>query len=168
VNRKGGCGKTITSINLAAFLAREQRRVLLVDMDPQGHATLGLLSDAVHPSRNMYEVFVEEPGECRPGGHPFDCPPSVGVLTFNALKACSEAIVPVDPSFFGLHYQALANEVLRQQAARAENGSLAIEGDAIPMRSGADWPEPSAPAVTAKEVVFAIEAPPDRAGGYGG
>src|SRR3989442_13980753 len=63
VNQKGGCGKTITSINLSAFLAREQRRVLLVDMDPQGHATLGLLTDAVHPSRTMYEVFVEEPGE---------------------------------------------------------------------------------------------------------
>src|SRR5207247_8407752 len=61
VNQKGGCGKTITSINLSAFLAREQRRVLLVDMDPQGHATLGLLTDAVHPSRTMYEVFVEEP-----------------------------------------------------------------------------------------------------------
>src|SRR5437773_9276443 len=63
VNQKGGCGKTITSINLSAFLAREQRRVLLVDMDPQGHATLGLLSDAVQPSRTMYEVFVEDPGE---------------------------------------------------------------------------------------------------------
>ena len=153
VNQKGGCGKTITSINLSAFLAREQRRVLLVDMDPQGHTTLGLLTDAVHPSRTMYEVFVEEPGE-RPtvlrdviltvrenldlapadillSGVPealagqigredilsdalvsfrddydyviVDCPPSVGLLTFNALKTCSEAIVPVDPSFFALH-----------------------------------------------------------------
>src|SRR5207245_8262866 len=63
VNQKGGCGKTITSINLSAFLAREQRRVLLVDMDPQGHATLGLLSDAVHPAGTMYEVFVEESDE---------------------------------------------------------------------------------------------------------
>jgi len=153
VNQKGGCGKTITSINLSAFLARERRRVLLVDMDPQGHATLGLLTDAVHPSRTMYEVFVEEPGERSAvlrdviltarenldvapadillSGVPealagqigrediladalvsfrdnydyvvVDCPPSVGVLTFNALKACSEAIVPVDPSFFALH-----------------------------------------------------------------
>src|SRR5438445_9379188 len=153
VNQKGGCGKTITSINLSAFLARGQRRVLLVDMDPQGHATLGLLTDAVHPSRTMYEVFVEEPDE-RPtvlrdviltvrenldvapadillsgvpealagqiGGEgifsdalvsfrdDYDygivaCPPSVGLLTFNALKACSEAIVPVDPSCFALH-----------------------------------------------------------------
>src|SRR5881296_598343 len=65
VNQKGGCGKTITSINLSAFLAREERRVLLVDMDPQGHATLGILPDAVQVSPTMYEVFLREAG-----GHP--------------------------------------------------------------------------------------------------
>jgi chromosome partitioning protein len=153
VNQKGGCGKTITSINLSAFLACEQRRVLLVDMDPQGHATLGLLTDAVQPSRTMYEVFLRDAGrqptalcdvirtvrenlDVAPADILLsavsetlaglvgrenilsdaiasveddydyvvvDCPPNVGVLTFNALKACSEAIVPMDPSFFSLH-----------------------------------------------------------------
>ena len=153
VNQKGGCGKTITSINLSAFLAREQRRVLLVDMDPQGHATLGLLTDAAQPSRTMYEVFLPDAGRPPTGlgdvirpvrenldvapsdillsaipetlagrvgredilseamasveGHYdyviVDCPPNVGLLTFNTLKACSEAIVPMDPSFFSLH-----------------------------------------------------------------
>ncbi len=154
VNQKGGCGKTITSINLSAFLACAPRRVLLVDMDPQGHATLGLLADdAVPPSKTMYEVFSrragKEPTRLRDvilsvrdnldlapadillsaipemlaglAGREdmlsdtlaavrddydyviIDCPPNVGFLTFNALKACSEAIVPMDPSFFSLH-----------------------------------------------------------------
>ena len=152
VNQKGGCGKTITAINLAAFLAREQKRVLLVDMDPQGHATLGVLSGLVG-SPTMCEVFVAEPGDqpirlrhiTRPAREHLDvapsdirlsaiperlagvagretvladnlaevraqydfaivdCPPNVGLLTVNALRACSEAIVPMDPSFFSLH-----------------------------------------------------------------
>src|SRR6058998_4216936 len=154
VNQKGGCGKTITSINLSAFLACAQRRVLLVDMDPQGHATLGLLAAAAAPSsRTMYEVFSRRAGkeptglrevilsvrenlDVAPadillsaipemlaglagredilsdalarvrGDYDYiivDCPPAVGLLPFNALKACSEAIVPMDPSFFALH-----------------------------------------------------------------
>jgi chromosome partitioning protein len=153
VNQKGGCGKTITSINVSAFLACAQRRVLLVDMDPQGHATVGLLADgAIPPSKTMYEVLsragkkstslrdvilsVRDNLDVAPadillsaipemltglagredmlsealagvrGDYDYviiDCPPNVGLLTFNALKACSEAIVPMDPSFFALH-----------------------------------------------------------------
>ena len=57
VNQKGGCGKSITSINLSAFLAQAGRRVLLVDMDPQGHSTLGLSPGQVAPTRTMYDVF---------------------------------------------------------------------------------------------------------------
>jgi len=153
VNQKGGCGKTTTAINLSGFLAVARRRVLLVDMDPQGHATLGLLTDAIQPSKTMYDVFVGEngkprtslsditrsvvdnldvaPADIRLSAAPdhvamvlgredilarcldeiqdqydyaiIDCPPSVSLLTFNALNACSEAIVPMDPSFFSLH-----------------------------------------------------------------
>ena len=152
-NQKGGCGKTITAINLAAFLARQERKVLLVDMDPQGHTTLGLQADFVTPGRTIADVLVWElnnqktllqdircnispnldlipsdillsaaseklasiPGRENRlkqalGGMQdqydyilIDCPPNVGVLTFNALMASSEAIIPIDPSFFSLH-----------------------------------------------------------------
>jgi chromosome partitioning protein len=153
VNQKGGCGKTITSINLSAFLALAGRRVLLVDMDPQGHSTLGLPVGEGAPTRTMYDVFmggtrgsvtsiadvtrsVGENFDLAPadillsaipealaglanrenilaqaladleGRYDYvvvDCPPNVGLLTFNALKGCTEALIPMDPSFFSLH-----------------------------------------------------------------
>jgi len=152
-NQKGGCGKTITAINLAAFLAKQQRRVLLIDTDPQCHATLGLQSDLAAPAGTITDVLVwelsgqkarlqdvarsilpnldlapadillsaaseklaEVPGReyrlaeamsevCDRYHYVIvDCPPNIGVLTFNALLACSEVIIPLDPSFFSLH-----------------------------------------------------------------
>src|SRR5881397_2244269 len=151
VNQKGGCGKTMTAINLSAFLARASRRVLLIDMDPQGHATLGVLKDPFPLEKTVYEVLAREDGLTALGevivkvrdnfdiapsdvllsalpeklreipekegrlslalegvrqNYDYvivDCPPHVGLLTFNALMACSEAIIPVEPSFFSLH-----------------------------------------------------------------
>lgn len=58
-NQKGGCGKTTTSINLAAGLGRKGLRVLLIDMDPQGHCSLGL-GRQCHGMPGLYEVFAGE------------------------------------------------------------------------------------------------------------
>lgn len=153
VNQKGGCGKTITAINLAAFLALAGRRILLVDMDPQGHSTLGLSAAGLEFTRTLYDVLLSDTRRPRtsipeitcPVAENFDlapsdillsavpealaglagredvlaralaevrdrydyiiidCPPNVGLLTFNALKASTEAVIPMDPSFFSLH-----------------------------------------------------------------
>ena len=152
INQKGGCGKTTTAINLSAFLAREPRRVLLVDMDPQGHSSIGLKTDFAQSVRTISDVLLRKadegprlsdvilpvlpnldlvPADITLSAVPeklsavrgrerrlaeaiddvrhryhyvvVDCPPNVGLLTFNALLACSEAIIPIDPSFFSLH-----------------------------------------------------------------
>ena len=59
-NQKGGVGKTTTSVNLAASLAALERRILLVDMDPQGNSTTGLGIDADSLEKTVYEVLIEK------------------------------------------------------------------------------------------------------------
>ena len=58
-NQKGGVGKTTTTVNLAAALAATKRRVLLIDMDPQGNATMGCGIDKYAVERNIYDWLIE-------------------------------------------------------------------------------------------------------------
>ena len=152
VNQKGGCGKTTTTVNLAGALAADGNRVLIVDMDPQAHATLAMGLEPDDLEMNLYEVLVEPSGASRldavivdvsdqidiapssivlsaleqklaserhdarterlaaaietlPPLYDYvliDCPPNVGLLTFNALRAASEVIVPLETSFFAI------------------------------------------------------------------
>jgi chromosome partitioning protein len=150
-NQKGGCGKTTTAINLSSSLARRNNRVLLIDFDPQAHATMGLnikpaeleksmydvISPAANPQTGIEEILVSvgENFDLAPSNakltaleqelagvegresrlhyavellkKPYDfividCPPSIGHLCFNALRACEEVIIPIDLSLFSL------------------------------------------------------------------
>src|SRR5689334_18851623 len=162
INQKGGCGKTTTSINLAACLARLGHKTLLVDMDPQGHCAVGLAVPEEQVERTIYDALIE-PSDGRSARIPelvwqiasdfdlapanlklaafeqvfagragredrlskalepvkgtyewciIDCPPSVGLITFNALRACDEVIVPVETGYFSLHGLAKMMETL--------------------------------------------------------
>jgi chromosome partitioning protein len=149
-NQKGGCGKTTTAINLSSCLALKGQKVLLIDFDPQSHATMGLnvawdpekniyhviapvrteavgLDDVIVPVKDNFDIapsdtrlcaveqelaFVDgrekrllEAIERLEKSYDFiiiDCPPSIGHLCFNALRASSEAIIPIDMSLFSL------------------------------------------------------------------
>ena len=152
VNQKGGCGKTTTAVSLAGALATDGFAVLVIDMDPQAHASMALGVDPEEVEENLYEVLVEPEAKDRldaivvnvyrgidlaPGGivlsaleqklaaenqesrterlaaalgslqagYDFaliDCPPAVGLLTFNALRASEEVIVPLETSSFAI------------------------------------------------------------------
>ena len=149
MNQKGGVGKTTTSVNLAAGLAKQGRRVCLIDLDPQGHSSLHLVVDAFGQTPTVYDVFsgkktlhevkqlavdnlwvvpsdldlaatevelVDTPGrelilrgaiDRMTQQQPFDyiimdCPPSLGVLTINALTSAKEVFIPLQPHFLAL------------------------------------------------------------------
>ncbi len=172
-NQKGGVGKTTTTVNLAAAIAESGRRVLLIDLDPQGNATTGVGIDKYQVEHTTYDLLLErvpvarirkrseaarldllpansdltaaevglmnaQSGELRlkqmlePVVAEYDyilidCPPSLNMLTLNALVAANRVLVPLQTEYYALEgLSSLLDTV--EQVRTSRNPGLEIDG----------------------------------------
>jgi chromosome partitioning protein len=171
LNQKGGVGKTTTTINLGAYLARSGKKILICDIDPQGNSTSGLGIDKNALTSTLYDVLFSRakaenvlqtinkeglfllPANAQLAGAEvelvglehrelrlrnvlkdlnydyilIDCPPSLGLLTVNALAAADQVLIPVQAEYYAMEGLSQLLSVI-QQVRQALNPSLNILG----------------------------------------
>lgn len=177
LNQKGGVGKTTTAINLAAYLSKEKRKVLVVDADPQGNATSGLGIDSGKLKVTLADLIAGKglaagaivktrtpnldilacdarlaSAELDLAGRAnrefalkevlsvvegydyilIDCPPSLGLLTVNALVASDLVLIPVQAEYYALEGLSQLLQVM-QQVRRGLNPDLELLGVVLTM-----------------------------------
>lgn len=177
-NQKGGVGKTTTAVNLSSCLAFKGKKVLIIDIDPQGNTTSGLGIDKKSITRSIYDVLINDddikntliktpvdglslsPSNIQLAGAEvelvsvisremrmkaaineirkdydfilMDCPPSLGLLTVNALTAADTILVPIQCEYYALEgLSQLMNTVKLVQ--KHLNTSLEVEGVVLTM-----------------------------------
>ncbi len=177
-NQKGGVGKTTTSVNLSASLALSGGKVLLVDLDPQGNATMGCGVDKHSLDATIYEWLVEAKPlkeivrHCQGGfdvlpsnldltaaevalmnseGREYfikkrlaeqagdydyviiDCPPSLSILTVNALIASNGVLIPMQCEYYALEGLSVITHIMDQLCQSRANPDICIEGIVMTM-----------------------------------
>ncbi len=178
-NQKGGVGKTTTCVNVASYMAAMGKKVLLIDMDPQGNATSGVGIEKTSSTKTIYNVIdgdaiIDEvilstdipnldfvPATVDLAGAEIDlvqlpnreniiknrlarvrnkydyifidCPPSLGLLTVNALTCCDSIVIPIQCEFYALEgLTQLMNTI--KLVKKHLNSALDIEGVVLTMK----------------------------------
>jgi len=180
-NQKGGVGKTTTAVNLTACLGAEKKKVLLIDLDPQGNATSGFGINKKQTEKTSYDLLIGQaaakdiivktafkgvdviPSSIELAGAEveliemderiyrlkialapirdeydyilIDCPPSLGLITLNALSAVDSVLIPIQCEYFALEGLSQLMATVRQ-VKRTYNTDIEIEGVLLTMFDG--------------------------------